>query len=91
MWSLGVKKEILNKQATIGINVLDPFKEVKSFKTEVYTANYTQKSQFDVPFRSFGLNFSWNFGKLSMKDAPRKDRGIKNDDQKVEENNQNMQ
>lgn len=89
MWSLGVKKEILNKQATIGINVLDPFKEVKSFKTEVYTANYIQKSQFDVPFRSFGLNFSWNFGKLSMKDAPRKDRGIKNDDQKVEENNQN--
>src|SRR5690606_26835996 len=44
MWSLGVKKEILNKQATIGITILDPFKEVKTFDTEVYTANYTQRS-----------------------------------------------
>jgi outer membrane receptor protein involved in Fe transport len=76
-----VKKEILNKKATIGLNVLNPFSRDLNIKTVNNTATSTQNTDIHYPLRSFGLNFSYNFGKLKFTQK----KSIKNDDLKKEE------
>ena len=67
-----------------------PFNENKNFRQNISGNGFTQSSNFSVPFRSFGMSFSYRFGKLSMQ-APKKKRGVTNDDLKqVEQNNGNQ-
>jgi ferric enterobactin receptor len=80
MWNLGVKKELFKKKGSIGLNVIDPFNDRKNFKTEIKNPEFTQSSNFSIPFRSVGVNFSWRFGTLKVNQNPK--RGVKNDDLK---------
>src|SRR5690606_19763032 len=91
MWTVGVKKELWDKTASIGLNITNPFWENTHFKSEVFTPDYTQTNNMTLPFRSFGLTFSYNFGKVDTKGRAKKERGIKNDDQKQGESNQGIQ
>ncbi|MES2455420.1 MAG: TonB-dependent receptor [Bacteroidota bacterium] len=76
-----VKKEIMKKMATIGINVLNPLSRDLNIKTVNNTAVSTQRTDIHYPLRSFGLNFSYKFGKLKFTQK----KTIKNDDLKKEE------
>ncbi|RYY09805.1 MAG: TonB-dependent receptor, partial [Chitinophagaceae bacterium] len=76
-----VKKEIFNKMATIGVNVLNPFGRDLNIKTVNSTATSNQRTDIHYPLRSFGLNFSYKFGKLKFTQK----ETIKNDDLKKEE------
>jgi hypothetical protein len=84
MWNLGLKKEILAKKGSIGLTVIDPFNENKNFRQNITGSDFTQSSNFSLPFRSFGMSFSYRFGKMSMQ-TPRKKRGVTNDDLKQNE------
>jgi hypothetical protein len=78
----GVKKEVLNKKASIGINTLSPFKNAIDFDQEITSKHFVQTSHTAFPFRSVGLTFSYNFGKVTFKQdnpmAPAK-KGLNDD------------
>lgn len=80
-----VKKEILKKNATIGLNVLNPFSRDLNIKTTNATTNSYQNTNIHYPLRSFGVNFSYKFGKMNFNAQPKKKKGVNNDDLKKEE------
>ncbi len=82
MYSIGIKKEIWKKRGSIGVRMVEPFNRTKSFITELDGDTFSQRSEFKLPFRSFGLNFSYKFGKLDFKAKKRRSSKIKNSDVK---------
>ncbi|EHQ25253.1 TonB-dependent receptor domain-containing protein [Mucilaginibacter paludis] len=94
LWIIGVKKQFMDKKASIGINSYDPFTENKTFNTDIASSHLVQSSHVVFPFRSFGLTFSYSFGKVSFADpndpTQKKKKGVNNDDLKeTESNNRN--
>lgn len=81
MWVLSLSKQVLDKKGKIGINIVDPFNERKNFRSSINSNEISQTSNFSMPFRSFGLTFSWQFGKMNF-NQPKKKRGVSNDDLK---------
>ncbi|SDD65968.1 Outer membrane receptor for ferrienterochelin and colicins [Mucilaginibacter pineti] len=79
IFGVGVKKQLMQKKMAIGVNVISPFAEYKSFNSDLRSPGFVQTSKFQLPFRSYGLTFSYNFGKLNFT-APKK--GVNNDDLK---------
>ncbi len=76
----GLKKEVLKKKASIGFNTLSPYKKTIDFNQSINGNHLTQTSKTAFPFRSFGLTFSYNFGKINFN--PQNKKGINNDDLK---------
>ncbi|MCY1509394.1 TonB-dependent receptor [compost metagenome] len=76
-----MKKEIMKKKGTIGLNILNPFE--RDLKINMVTeSQYSYQSQNILyPLRSLGLNFSYNFGKLKFTEKKK----IKNDDIKSDQ------
>jgi hypothetical protein len=81
---LALKKQIWNKKASIGITTIDPFQETKYFNSKANNGQFVQTSSFGLPFRSFGINFSYTFGKLTFTQSK---KGVNNDDLKQGDQN----
>ena len=79
MMSFGVKKEFKNKRGSLGIRIIEPFKDKKVFLTDINGVNFTQRSERIITFRSIGISFKYTFGKLNFKSSGKKS-SIKNDD-----------
>jgi len=71
----------MQKKMSIGVNALEPFNKYKSFDSHLTSPGFDQSSSFKLPFRSFGLTFSYSFGKLNFSN-PNQKKGINNDDLK---------
>ena len=84
---MGVKKDIMQKKGSIGINIVEPFSQYKPFRSNLQGENFYQESEYLRPFRSFGINFRYRFGKLNFGDRRSK---IRNDDLKRDGDSQNM-
>ena len=82
LFGMGVRKQFLNKKASLGINALQPFNKYKYFNTNISSPGFSQSSTFGFPFRSVGLTFSYSFGKTSFSNPQQQKKGINNDDLK---------
>ncbi|WMN06678.1 TonB-dependent receptor [Marivirga arenosa] len=83
IFGMGIKKKIWDERGSIGLSIVEPFKARKPFKSELGDPNsdFYQRNVFAIPFRSFGINFSYRFGQLDYKARQKRSR-ISNDDQK---------
>ena len=79
------KKDIMKKKATVGVNVLNPFSRDLHIRTDNSSSTFLQQTNIYYPLRSFGVNFSYKFGKVTFA-QPKKKKGINNDDLKQDEN-----
>jgi len=78
------KKDIMKKKATVGVNMLNVFSRDLHIRTENRGAGFLQSTNVYYPLRSFGVNFSYKFGKITFT-QPKKKKGINNDDLKQED------
>ncbi len=77
IFGIGIRKDI--KKLSVGIRIIEPFSQDKAFNTSQSGETFSQVSGFTIPFRSFGLNLRYKFGKVDFKERKSK---IKNTDQK---------
>jgi outer membrane receptor protein involved in Fe transport len=80
IYALGIKKQIMNKKASIGFNTIQPFAVNKSFNQDISSPGFTQSSHTLIPFQSFGITFSYSFGKMNFSNPQKKKKGVNNDD-----------
>lgn len=84
IFGVGVRKQFDKKKFSLGLNAIQPFSTYKSFDSNISSPDLKQTSSFKLPFRSFGLTFSYNFGKLSFSN-PKEKKGVNNDDLKQDD------
>ncbi|SHN09747.1 TonB-dependent receptor domain-containing protein [Mucilaginibacter sp. OK098] len=82
IFGIGAKKQFMQKRLALGVNVIEPFHENKNFTTNLKSPGYRQYSNFQLPFRSYGLTFSYSFGKLTFSNPNAPKKGVNNDDLK---------
>jgi len=77
IYGFGVRKEF--KDWSLGFRVIEPFNDSKEFNSDIQGEDFRLKTGFAIPFRSFGVNVRYKFGKVDFKQRKSK---IKNTDLK---------
>jgi hypothetical protein len=80
-YNLAIRKQFLNKKASIGLTAANPFGMYITQKSATYGSNFYQTNIRQVPFQSFGITLNYKFGKLEFKKDPKEDN---NDPQQPE-------
>jgi hypothetical protein len=84
MLSFGVKKELLNKRLTVGLNLTQPFRENRIYVSELAGNDFSQTSRTVRPVRSFGVNVGYRFGKIDFNEKSGRKK-VDNSDRKEED------
>jgi hypothetical protein len=67
-YSFALRKFLWNKKASIALTTTNPFNEYTNQVTNITGLNFVLQSTNSVPYRSFGLNFNYKFGRLEYKE-----------------------
>jgi len=66
-YNFAVRKQIMNKKASIGLTAANPFNQFVNVNQTTYGSNFNQNSLRQIPLRSFGISLMYKFGKLEFK------------------------
>ncbi|OCX52478.1 hypothetical protein BEL04_13530 [Mucilaginibacter sp. PPCGB 2223] len=72
-YSFAARKQFLDKKASIGFVTNVPFNDYINQSSTIVQPGNSQYSLKRVPYRSFGISFSYRFGKLEFKKDQEKD------------------
>ncbi len=82
-YNLALRKQLMGKKASIGFTTTNPFAKYVDQVTTVTRAAttngtpYTSYSLRRIPYQSFGISFSWRFGRLDTKKVKEQDEMVK--------------
>lgn len=74
-YSLALRKQLWKKKGSIALTAVNPFNEYINRKTVIFGTGFTVTNYQKIPFRSFGVNFTWKFGTLEFK-KPKEDNQV---------------
>jgi outer membrane receptor for ferrienterochelin and colicin len=74
-YNMAVRQQLFHKKASIAFVTTNPFNKYVNPRSELTGPNFTLSSLRQFPLRSFGLNFTYKFGKLEFKKAKEEDSG----------------
>jgi ferric enterobactin receptor len=66
-YTFAIRKQFWNKKGSLAFTANNVFSENVRQQTQLYGSNFSVTNVRYIPFRSFGLNFTWKFGKLEFK------------------------
>lgn len=66
-YNFAFRKLVWNKKGSIGFTTTNPFNKYVPQQTEIIGQQFVLTSLRQIPFRSFGISFSYKFGKLEFK------------------------
>ena len=75
IYNFAFRKKFLNQNASFGFTATNPFSRSIRQVTTITTENSTSTRTRDLPFRSFGISFSYKFGKM---ESQKREREIDN-------------
>ncbi len=72
-YNMAMRKYFLNKKLSLGLTATNPFNKYVTQTRETFGSNFYQVSTRQIPFRSFGINLMYKFGKLEFKKSKEDD------------------
>lgn len=75
-YNLAIRKQFMNKNASIGITATNPFGLYITQQSATYGSNFYQTNIRQFPFQSFGITLNYKFGKLEFKKEIKEDNNI---------------
>ncbi len=67
-YSFAFRKFLFHKKGSLAFTTTNPFNEYVDQATNVNGVNFSMVADKKTPYRSFGLSFSYKFGKMEYKD-----------------------
>lgn len=68
-YTFAIRKQFSNNKASLGFIAVNPFNHYINQKSQQLTADFTSNIYRNVPYRSFGITFTYKFGKLKITKA----------------------
>ena len=66
-YNFALRKQFLHKQASIAFTATNFFNKYVKQETNLTGENFTLNNVRELPYNSFGINFTYKFGKLEFK------------------------
>ncbi len=68
-YTFAIRKQLYGNKASIGLIAVNPLNKYISQKSQQLTEQFTSNIYKNVPYRSFGLTFTYKFGKMKTTKA----------------------